>query len=128
MKNFQTPISRARGRGAAGEGVGHWVVQRLTAIALVPLTLWFAFGIAALSQRDHADVIGWMASPINAGLLVLFMLTLFWHSMLGVQVVVEDYVEPAWAKITVLIANKLIHFGLGGIVVVAVLRIAFAGT
>ena len=125
--SLRTPIGKVRGLGSAKEGTHHWLLQRITAIALVPLTLWFAFSVACLAGAPYAQFTGWLASPLNTALLVLFLVSLFWHSMLGVQVVVEDYVHAEFLKVGTLIVLKLAHIALGVATILAVLRIAFTG-
>lgn len=101
--SLRTPLSEAHGLGSAKEGVGHWWNQRLTAIALVPLTLWFGFSVALLGTADYYTVIDWIAHPVNAVLLTLMLAVGFWHGALGIQVVIEDYVTSEWKKITLLL-------------------------
>lgn len=101
--SLRTPLSEARGLGSAKEGVGHWWNQRLTAIALVPLTLWFGFSVALLGTADYYTVVDWIAHPVNAVLLTLMLAVGFWHGALGIQVVIEDYVATEWKKITLLL-------------------------
>jgi len=101
--SLRTPLSEAHGLGSAKEGVGHWWNQRLTAIALVPLTLWFGFSVALLGTADYYTVVDWVANPVNAVLLTLLLAVGFWHGALGIQVVIEDYVATEWKKITLLL-------------------------
>lgn len=124
---FRTPLGRARGLGSAREGTGHWWAQRLTAIALVPLCLWFVAGIIGLVGAGHGAAVAWIASPVNAVLLVLLILAVFHHGQLGLQVVIEDYVHTEWRKITLIIAVKFGALILGLAAVFAVGRIAFGG-
>lgn len=127
MRSMRTPMARVRGLGAAKEGVHHWWMQRLTAIALVPLTLWFVVSVAGLAGMDHAAAAAWIGSPPVAVLLVLLVAATFWHAQLGVQVVVEDYVHNEAVKLTVLIAIKFAAIGLAVACIFAVLRLAFGG-
>jgi succinate dehydrogenase / fumarate reductase membrane anchor subunit len=113
------------GRGSAKSGVSHWWVQRLTAVALVPLTVWFAFAVVHLPTSDHEAVRAWVASGINPVLLLLLINALAWHSALGVQVVLEDYVHAKGLKLAALLASTLLHALLAVAGVYAVLRIAF---
>lgn len=122
--SLRTPLSAARGLGSAKEGVDHWWKQRLTAIALVPLLLWFGFSVALLGTADYYTVVGWLAHPINTGLMILVLATGLWHGVLGLQVVIEDYIATEWKKITVLllVQSLAVVMALAGIL--AVLRIA----
>ena len=100
---LRTPLSAARGLGSAKEGVDHWWKQRLTAIALVPLLLWFGFSVALLGTADYYTVVGGLAHPVSAGLMILVLAVGIWHGVLGLQVVIEDYIATEWKKITVLL-------------------------
>lgn len=122
--SLRTPLAEARGLGSAKEGVGHWWQQRLTALALVPLTLWFGFSVALLGSGDYYTVVDWVAYPVNAVLLILMLAIGFWHGALGLQVVIEDYVATEWKKMTLLLLVQFAAavFALAGIF--AVLRIA----
>lgn len=97
----------------------------MTAIALVPLTLWFVFSLVAHGNLDYAATIQWIAAPVNAIGMLLLVITLCYHSMLGVQVVVEDYVHAGWLKLSTLILANFAHVALGTAGVYAILRIAF---
>ena len=123
--SYRTPLARARGLGSAKEGTAHWVVQRLTAVALVPLSLWFVVSILMLMRADYITVVNWMHAPWNAILLVLLVLTVYWHAYLGLQVVVEDYVHVAWMKASVIVLLRVIAVVLTAIGIFVVLRVAF---
>lgn len=122
-----TPLKKARGLGSAKDGTHHWWMQRVTAIALVPLTLWLAFSVASLTGSDYASVAQWFARPFTTAMLTLFVFTSFYHASLGLQVVIEDYVHHEWVKMAALIGVKLLLTLLGTTSVIAVLRVAFAG-
>jgi succinate dehydrogenase / fumarate reductase, membrane anchor subunit len=126
-KPLRTPLARAIGLGSAKEGVEHWWAQRLGAIALVPLSLWFVGSVIALAGADRALVVEWLASPVSAVAMVLFLGVGFHHAALGVQVVIEDYVHGEGAKFAALILNKLVCFALAAAGIFAVLRISFGG-
>ena len=99
----RSALGRVRGLGSAREGVGHWWAERLTAVALVPLALWFAVSVAALAGADHAAVAAWMGSPVVAGLLILLIFATMYHAYLGLQVVIEDYVHHEGWKLALLL-------------------------
>jgi succinate dehydrogenase / fumarate reductase membrane anchor subunit len=124
---MRTPLGRALGLGSAKEGVGHWWSQRLTALALVPLSLWFVASIISLAGADFVAFTAWVASPLVSVLLILTILATFWHAMLGTQVVIEDYVHGEGAKLALLVLVRFACFALGLAAVFAVLRIAFGG-
>src|SRR5207302_8643993 len=90
---MRSPLSRAIGLGSAKEGVDHWWAQRVTALALVPLTLWFVIAVIELAGADRALFVDWVRQPLPAVLLVLLLIATFHHGALGLQVVIEDYVE-----------------------------------
>lgn len=127
MRSMRTPLARVRGLGSAKEGVHHWWAQRLTAIALVPLSLWFVVSVAGLAGMDHAEAAAWVGSPTVTVLLVLLVAATFWHAQLGVQVVIEDYVHNEAVKLVALIAVKFAAVLLAVATIVAVLRLAFGG-
>ncbi len=125
MKARRSPLARARGLGAAGEGAAHWWAQRLTAVALVPLLLWFAASVCAMTGAGHQEVRAWIADPVVAILLILMTVAGFHHAQLGVQVVIEDYVHAEWLKIASIVMAKFAAFALGVAAVFSVARIAF---
>ena len=121
---LRTPIARVRGLGAAREGVRHWKAQRLTAIANVILVLWFVFSALALAGADYAKTRAWLASPVAATLMILLVVSVFYHARLGLQVVIEDYVHHRGLKVAALVAATLIVLALGAACVVAVLHVS----
>ena len=127
MDDRRTPLARARGLGSAKDGVHHWWVQRLTAIALIPLVVWFAVSLVMLSGADYAVVRAWIGSPLVMMLLILTIGVGLHHGQLGMQVVIEDYVGNDGWKLALIVIVKFITvlFGLGAIV--AILRIGFGG-
>ena len=127
MANLRTPLSQVKGLGSAKEGTGHFWVQRLTAIALIPLVVWIAFAVARLSSMSQADIHIWLSSPFSAVMMILFLIAAFWHAKLGLQVVIEDYVSDHAVRTVAIIAVTLISFALAVIGVFSVLRIAFTG-
>jgi succinate dehydrogenase / fumarate reductase, membrane anchor subunit len=122
---LRSPVGRAIGLGSAKEGVEHWWLQRVTAVALVPLTLWFVIAVVRLSSADIDTVRDWVGRPLPAILLVLLLIATFWHASLGLQVVIEDYVHTDLAKLGLLIVIRLACFALAVAGVIAVLGIAF---
>ena len=122
---LRSPVGRAIGLGSAKEGVEHWWLQRVTAVALVPLTLWFVIAVVRLSSADIDTVRDWVGRPLPAILLVLLLIATFWHASLGVQVVIEDYVHVDLAKLGLLIVMRLACFALAVAGVIAVLGMAF---
>jgi succinate dehydrogenase membrane anchor subunit len=125
--SLQTPLGRFLGHGSAKEGTGHWISQRVSAVALVPLTLWFAIALLGMDVLNHATVVAWIGSPLNAILLILLVLAVLYHSMLGLQVVIEDYLHGA-TKVITLIVLQLAHFALAvsGIYAVIIISVGAA--
>jgi succinate dehydrogenase / fumarate reductase membrane anchor subunit len=123
--SLRSDIGKARGLGSAKEGVAHWWAQRLTAIALVPLILWFVAEIAGLAGADLVAVRAWIASPVVAVLLVLLIGATFHHAQLGMQVVIEDYVHSEACKLGGIILTKFIAIALAAAGIFSVLKIAF---
>lgn len=120
------PLSRATGLGSASKGVGHWWAERVSAIALIPLTIWFLASVIALTGRDHAGVVTWLRAPSARICMVLLLVALFYHMALGLQVVIEDYVHSG-ARFPVLIAIRLGCFALAVTGIVVTLRISLGG-
>ena len=122
--SLRTPIARARGLGAAHEGTHHWKMQRLTALSNLPLVLWFVFSAVALSDATYAEAVEWLASPVTATLMILLVISVFYHAKLGLQVIVEDYVHHQGAKMAALAALTLALFGLAVACIVATLSVS----
>jgi len=101
--SMETPLGRVRGLGSAKSGTEHWWHQRLTALALIPLTGWFAVSLIVLASGDYHQAVDWIRDPIVAGLLVLMLAAGYYHLKLGIQVIIEDYVHVEWLKLTALI-------------------------
>lgn len=121
--SYKTPLARVIGLGSAKDGSGHWWWQRLTALALVPLTLWFTFSMATLTSECFADVGIWMESPVTSTLLIAFVVSLFYHAQLGVQVVIEDYVHHEGLKIGTILAVKFLSVMLVISSTISILRV-----
>jgi succinate dehydrogenase / fumarate reductase, membrane anchor subunit len=118
-------IARVKASGSAREGVGHWKVQRLTAIANAPLVLWFIISAVALSGASYDETRAWLATPFNTVLMSLLVVSIFWHAKLGVQVIIEDYVHHEGIKVASLVALTLAIIGLAASCLVAIFKISF---
>lgn len=119
---MRSQLGRVRGLGAAKSGVGHWWVQRLTALALVPLSLWFIFNVLHLLGAPHEAVIDWISSPWTIVLMIALVVATFQHAQLGLQVVIEDYIHDDAVRLAALLAVKAAAILLGMACVVSVLK------
>ena len=122
---LRSPLGRALGLGSAKAGVEHWWVQRVTAVALVPLVLWFVAALVGHLGADHAAAVAWLRSPLTAVAMILVVVATFVHMALGVQVVIEDYVHHEATKVASLVLVRLACWALGAAALFAVLRVAF---
>ena len=127
MVSYRTPLSRARGLGAAKHGVGHWIGERVSAVALVPLTLWAVLAVLRLAAGDYDFAVAWIGEPLNAVLMVLTLAVSFWHMHAGLRVVIEDYIHVALNKAALLILNLFVCGLAGALAVFSILKVAFGG-
>jgi succinate dehydrogenase / fumarate reductase membrane anchor subunit len=125
--SLRSPLGRVRGLGSAKEGVGHWWQQRLTAVALIPLSIWFIASVISLAGSHYEHFQAWLAIPGNSTLMLLLVFCVFLHAQLGVQVVIEDYIHDRAARVMALVLVKMTSLLLGVFAAVAVLRIALIG-
>ncbi len=123
-RSRRSPLAAATGLGSAKDGAARWWAERVTAVALVPLTVWFATSIVAHSGNDYAAFVTWLRSPLTTSLMILLLIALFHHTALGLQVVIEDYVHSG-AKFAAVIIVRFSCFALAIIGIVAILLIAF---
>jgi succinate dehydrogenase membrane anchor subunit len=126
-KKARSSFDRPQGLGSARAGSGHWWMQRVTAAALVPLTLWIAASLFARAQSDYSAFVLWLRTPFTTVLMLLLLIALFYHMALGLQVVVEDYVHIERVKISAVVVIQLGCFALAVAGIMATLRIAFGG-
>ena len=124
---YAIATGRVRGLGSAKNGTHHWWMQRVTAVALIPLVIWFAIAMIGLTGASYDTSIAWMQSPFNAIMMVLLIIATFHHVQLGLQVCVEDYVHSEGVKVVLMMGQKLITFALAITAGFAVLKIAFGG-
>jgi succinate dehydrogenase / fumarate reductase, membrane anchor subunit len=121
---LRSSLGRVRGLGSAGEGVGHWWAQRVTAIALVPLSLWFVVSMISLLGADYAEYQAWIGQFGMALLMILTVLVLFYHAHLGMRVVIEDYVAGERARVVTLLLVEFVLATLAASCVLAVILVA----
>jgi succinate dehydrogenase / fumarate reductase membrane anchor subunit len=126
--SLRSPLGQVAGLGTAKEGVHHWWVQRMTSVALVLLTLWFIASLVHMGSFEYSVSHAWLAKSVNAVLMLLLAIVAIYHSQLGVQVIVEDYVNHHGAKFTVLTLVNFIHLLLAAVAAFAILRVAFGAS
>lgn len=122
--SFRSPLGKVRGLGSAKNGTHHWWMQKITAVALIPLTIWFVASIVQMTQSDYEVVITWMNSPIVAILMTLFIITSIYHLKLGLQVIIEDYFHTEGTKMALQIFVTFGCFALGITALFSILKIA----
>ena len=125
MTSMRDPLATARGLGSAKDGVNHWWMQRVTAIALLLLSPWFIYFAVSLIGADQLSVRAAIAQPLNATLLVSFMIAMLWHARLGLQIVVEDYIH-GWQEITLQLIIKFVYAIAAIAAIIAIGRIVFS--
>lgn len=123
---LRTPLGRVRGLGSARSGTHHWWMQRVTSLALLPLTIWFVVSVIGLAGASYLETLLWIATPLNAVLLIALVALTFHHMAAGLQVVIEDYVRNEWQRIAFLLIVKGACALLALACAFSVLRIAFA--
>nr|WP_298896686.1 succinate dehydrogenase, hydrophobic membrane anchor protein [uncultured Altererythrobacter sp.] len=122
-----TPLKRVRGLGSAHHGAHHWLVQRFTAIGNVVLSVWLVGSILWLPDLGYETVSSWLAQPVPATAMILLVISTFWHARLGLQVLIEDYVQNPGTKFGALAALNLAVLGGGAFAIFSVASLAFGG-
>jgi len=126
--HLRTPTKRARGLGSAHEGTGHFWVQRVSALLLIPLTVWFVTVlIGRIIGGDASALAVWLNNPLNAIGMAAMILALFVHARLGIQVIIEDYVHAEGKKIACLLLNNLLILGFGALSLLSILQLHLSG-
>jgi succinate dehydrogenase / fumarate reductase membrane anchor subunit len=123
--SLRSPLGRVLGTGSAKDGTGHWWAQRVSSVALIPLTLWFFYSLIVLPDLEYSTVKAWLSLPISSFLAALSVTVLTHHSYLGTTVVVEDYVHGAGLKVVTLMVLRFLYVLFGGAGIFAILRVAF---
>ncbi|MBN1377975.1 MAG: succinate dehydrogenase, hydrophobic membrane anchor protein [Gammaproteobacteria bacterium] len=123
--SFKSPLAHARGLGSAKEGVAHWWMQRLTALALLPLVSWVVYGLLQCGSADHRIIKIWITNPFNSIALICLMLALSYHSSLGVQVIAEDYVRRQWLRRLIIVTVYFLKVLIAVTSIFAILKISF---
>jgi succinate dehydrogenase / fumarate reductase membrane anchor subunit len=123
--SLRSPLGKVLGTGSAKDGTGHWWAQRVTAVALIPLTLWFFIELLTLPGLDFETVKAWLAMPMSGFLAILTVAVLTYHAYLGTTVIVEDYVHAPGLKVATLMVLRFLYVLFGGAGIFAILRVAF---
>ena len=127
MDNLRTPLSKVKGLGSAKGGTEHFWMQRVSALALIPLVIWFCLSLAFLPNANFETIVTWLNSPFNAVLMVVTLIAGFYHAALGMQVVLEDYISNHNTRIIAIIVTNLLLFFFGALGVFSVLKISISG-
>lgn len=122
---FIEPLKKAKGLGSAHEGVDHWMAQKITAIINAPIILWFVFSMINNMGKSYAEFTAWVAHPVHTILLLVMVVSVFYHAKLGAQVITEDYISSKSFRLFKLIAQKIFFLVLGISCVYSILKIAF---
>ena len=121
---LKTPTARAKGLGSAKSGTHHWLMQRLTAVGNLVLGLWLLYSIITNMNMTYTEAVLWISEPLNAVFMILFIISSFYHAVLGSQVVIEDYVHNEAFKIIKLLAQRLIFFAMAAACIFSILQVA----
>ena len=125
--SLRNPLATARGLGSAKDGTGTFIAERLSALALIPLTIWFLWSALGHFGGGYADTRSFLAQPMNASFAAAFVLLLYYHGALGLQVVIEDYLHLRWLEMTTLIAVRFLFSFAALVSVLAIIRITLGG-
>lgn len=126
MESYRTPLSRARGLGAAKHGVGHWLSERISSLALVPLGVWLVYAALTLARADYALAVAFVRQPLNAVLLALLVAVSFWHMQSGMRAIVEDYIS-GFNRAVLLVINLFVSVLIGALAIFCILKVALGG-
>jgi len=121
---LKNPMARARGLGSAHEGLHHWIMQRVTAVLALPLLIWLGFSIVSLIDADQAAFAAWLSLPWNAVLMILTVITFFYHAILGCQVVIEDYIHNEGFKLFKMLCMKIVLSTAAVVCIFSILKVA----
>lgn len=127
MKDLRSPLAKAKGLGASGDGSHHFWLQRITALALIPLVLWFCFSIALLPEASYSSVTQWLQSPFNAIMMTVLVVTSFQHAHLGLQVIFEDYIHDHAMRFIAVMTVKFLSYFMMAAGLYAIIKITLGG-
>jgi len=123
-KKFQSPLGKARGLGSTHEGAHHWLMERATAVVILPLVVWVIYSMVELRGTSYWEFTQWLTQPGNATLMILFIASVYYHAVMGLQVVIEDYVGSHAKKMLLIIGTKIAFTFMGVASVFSILKIA----
>jgi len=126
MQSYRTPLARARGLGAAKHGVTHWISERVSSVALVPLGLWGVYAALSIVGTGYEGAVEWIGHPLNAVLMILLAVASFWHMHAGMRVILEDYLDGL-QRTWLLLANLFVCVLMGALAVFSILKVALGG-
>ncbi len=127
MAGYRTALGRARGLGSAKHGVSHFIAERVTSVALVPLVLWAVWSAITLARGGYDGARLWLTSPINSVLVVLLVVVGFHHMRIGMRVIIEDYIHKSSSKAVLLIANAFVCWAGMALTVICLFKVALMG-
>ncbi len=127
MKDLRSPLAKAKGLGASGDGSHHFWVQRISALAMITLVIWICLSIAFLPEANYSSVVAWLKSPINGIITLLFVILSFYHAQLGLQVIIEDYVSSHSKRFIGILFIKFLSYFMMAAGVYAVIKITLGG-
>ena len=125
VQNLETHLARVKGLGSAHHGAHHWLQERVTSVALIPLMIWFVYNVISLRGAGYEQFIYWLAQPVNAVLMIVLIIVGLWHGVMGSQVIVEDYIHNKSFKMFKLVGMKLFYGALGVACIFSILKVAF---
>jgi succinate dehydrogenase / fumarate reductase membrane anchor subunit len=125
--HYRTPLSRVRGLGSIQSGTNHWWMQRITAVALIPLSLFAISLLDLMITAPYKETLSWLASPLHSTIIIAWLISVFYHAALGLQVVIEDYIAVEGLKIIAVWTVNLVFFLLALAAIIAVLRVISIG-
>ena len=123
-RSMQTPLAAVRGLGSAKSGLHHWWNQRMTAVAMVPLVIWMVSLCILMTGASYQDALAIAGHPANATVLILFVAVGFWHAILGLQVILEDYVAAEGLRLVLIVVIRMFAIALAALSILSILRVA----
>lgn len=122
-KSLASPLANAVGHGSSKHGFSHWWWQRVTAVLLIPLTLWFVMSVVCLVGEGHAAAVAWLSSPFSASIMLIFLLVSLFHAQTGLQVIIEDYIHTKWLNLALLLFIKFAAVVMSVFAIISVLKV-----